>query len=162
MYNGKQGEQQLKIGSIIRKTCPCSCRNFIGCKISKISLECCFYYYYFCLKHRLWVHVRTASEYTFESPLHNPHFVFIKVGLKGVLIAWTCFYDDKKLKAIVPLVFVQVWHSVPRSEVNEDLYLANLANCPYKSFIFINSTPFYLTSSIMLHAIAHLNICFSK
>ena len=69
----------------------------------KISVEKLLYFPYFCSKHRLWVHVRTATVLTSTHnlcfgpkirknriPLHT-QFYHIKVGLKGVFIARKCF-----------------------------------------------------------------------
>ena len=77
----------------------------------------------FCTKHRLWVHVRTASAVLtsthnlyFEAkirkigiPLHIPVF-YIKVEFKGVYIARTCFPDDKRLIDFIVLCGASVVH----------------------------------------------------
>ena len=67
---------------------------------------------YFCSKHRLWVHVRTASPRSnkypqsmfyskkkkkrkIDIPLHTPVLLqYIQVGYKGVYITQTCYCDD--------------------------------------------------------------------
>ena len=86
---------------------PMQCTEiFISCKNSKSSEENLCYFSYFCLKHRWWVQVRTASvsyEYPLcfgakirkiGIPLHTPVLLYKSgVGFKGVFIAWTCFPD---------------------------------------------------------------------
>ena len=64
----------------------------------KISSEKKLIFFYFTTKHRLWVHVRTASfwikknkqKYVY-SCIHQ--FYNANVGFKGVYIAWTCLPD---------------------------------------------------------------------
>ena len=69
----------------------------------KISVEKLCYFPYFCSKHRLWVHVRTALLSTYNLcfgpkirkiriPMHT-QFYYIKVGLKGLFIVRTGFPD---------------------------------------------------------------------
>ena len=75
-------------------------RFFLSCKNRKFSVDFFLYFSYFCSKHRLWVHVRTARRthnLCFESKIKkkwvNHSFANIKVGYKGVYISRTCFPD---------------------------------------------------------------------
>ena len=70
---------------------------FHGCKNDNFQM---IFFSYFCSKHRLWVHVRTASvKSMFWSKTKKtgyackPKFYFIKVGCKGVFVTRTCFRD---------------------------------------------------------------------
>ena len=78
----------------ITKTHPCLYRFFLGCKnkINRKELDI-----FNILDQN--IHVKTAS-YT---PA-NPSFSYIKVGLKGVYIARTCFPDD--LDRSIGIVFL--------------------------------------------------------
>ena len=90
----------------ITQTCPCNILRFF----IVVNDEKMWHFSYFCLKHRLWIHVRTASlaEAVLTST-HNlcfrvkitkknvypckPQFSDIKVGCKGVFITRICFHD---------------------------------------------------------------------
>ena len=90
----------------ITKTCSCNIQSsFSSVKIENF-IGIILIFFLFLLKHRLWVHVRTASAVLTST--HNlcfgakirkkvypciPQFYYIKVGFKGVYIARTCFLD---------------------------------------------------------------------
>ena len=64
---------------------------FFSLKIENFQLKKFNIFSYFCSKHRLCVHVRTASAIY---PC-IPQFCYTKVGFKGVNITGTCFHDEK-------------------------------------------------------------------
>ena len=83
---------------------------FHGCKSVNFKMIFLKYFSYFCSKHRLWVHVRTASVrrllrvptiYVLEQKYENnvypckPQIYYIKVGCKRVYNTRTCSHDDE-------------------------------------------------------------------
>ena len=70
----------------------------------KFSGKKVWYFSYICLKHRLWVLVRTDNEYPQSIFLssnkknnvypYKPQFYYIKVGFKGLKITSACFRNE--------------------------------------------------------------------